>query len=93
MQNWAERALHVKISKSDEEEFKDSVTGQPLVTNLMREDRRKELEYSEAMRVWLWEPRGDSFKHMGKPPISVRWIDVNKGDDCKSGVSKSPCGA
>ena len=47
----------------------------------MREARRKELEYFESMKVWLKKPREDSFKHMGKPPISVRWIDVNKGDD------------
>ena len=33
------------------------------------------------MKVWLKKPREYSFKHMGKPPISVRWIDVNKGDD------------
>jgi hypothetical protein len=74
----AEKLLHVKVTKSDEEEFKDSVTGQPLDPGLVREARRKELEYFEAMKVWIRKPREDSFKRMGKPPISVRWIDVNK---------------
>jgi hypothetical protein len=81
----AEKLLYVKIAKSDEEEFKDSVTGQMLDADLVREARRKELEYFEAMKVWLRKPREDSFKHMGKPPISVRWIDVNKGDDSNPG--------
>ena len=77
----AEKLLHIKIAKNEEEEFKDSVTGQPMNGDLVREARRKELEYFESMKVWIKKPREDSFKHMGKPPISVRWIDVNKGDD------------
>ena len=57
------------------------MTGQPLVAELVREARRSELEYFESMQVWLRKPRQDAFKYMGKAPISVRWIDVNKGDD------------
>jgi len=26
-------------------------------------------------------PRGEAFTKTGRPPISVRWVDVNKGDD------------
>ncbi len=39
------------------------------------------MEYFEMMKVWLKKPRSDARRYMGKPPISVRWIDVNKGDD------------
>ena len=39
------------------------------------------MEYFEMMKVWLKKPRSDARGYMGKPPISVRWIDVNKGDD------------
>ena len=26
-------------------------------------------------------PRSEAFQHTGKPPITVKWVDVNKGDD------------
>ena len=31
----------------------------------------------------MWEklPRSDAFAKTGKSPITVRWIDTNKGDD------------
>jgi len=76
-----EKLLNVQIEKGDQQEFKDSVTGQVLVADLVREARRKEMEYFELMKVWLRRPRADAKRYMGKPPISVRWIDVNKGDD------------
>ena len=76
-----EKLLNVQIKKEDQQEFKDSVTGQLLVPDLVREARRKEMEYFEIREVWLRRPMADATRHMGKPPISVRWIDVNKGDD------------
>ena len=76
-----EKLLNVHVKKEDQQEFKDSVTGQLLVPDLVREARRKEMEYFEIMQVWLRRPRADAKRHMGKPPISIRWIDANKGDD------------
>jgi hypothetical protein len=31
--------------------------------------------------VWIKKPRGEATRRTGRPPISVRWVDVNKGDD------------
>ena len=76
-----EKLFNVQIVKGDKEECKDSVTGQLLNPDLVREARRKEMEYFEMMQVWLRRPRADARKYMGKPPISVHWIDVNKGAD------------
>ena len=81
LQAKTERLLNVQDGNGDLEESKDTVTSQPLVAELIREARAKELEYFEAMTVWIRQSRADSFKYNGKAPISVRWIDVNKGDD------------
>ena len=61
--------------------FKDSVTGQLLPETLVRAARQLELEYFEKKHVWDKVPRSEALAKTGKPPISVRWIDTNKGDD------------
>ena len=61
--------------------FKDSVTGQQLPGGLVCAARRLELEYFEKKRVWVKVPRSEAFVKTGKAPISVRWVDTNKGDD------------
>ena len=43
--------------------------------------RRIELQYFRSKGVWLKVPRGRAKQMTGKPPISVRWVDVNKGDE------------
>jgi len=62
-------------------EFRDALTGQLLVPELVREARRRELEYFVAKRVWVKVPREEAKQRQGKPPISIKWVDVNKGDD------------
>ena len=61
--------------------YRDALTGQPLQPELVREARRKELEYFTAKGVWVKRSRDEAFKEQGKAPISVKWVDVNKGDD------------
>ena len=39
------------------------------------------MEYFEAKRVWEKRPVAEAKRRMGRPPISVRWVDVNKGDN------------
>ena len=61
--------------------FRDDLTGQLLPPDLVKTARAKELEYFEAKRVWELRPTAESRRVTGKPPISVRWVDVNKGDN------------
>ena len=61
--------------------YKDDLTGQPLRDDLVKTARAKELEFSVSKGVWTKVPRQRSFARTGKPPISVRWVDVNKGDE------------
>ena len=61
--------------------YKDDLTGQVLRDDLVRAARAKELEYFNAKGVWRKRPRQEAYSRTGRPPISVRWVDVNKGDD------------
>ena len=61
--------------------YRDDVTGQPLRDDLVVEARAKELQYFHDKGVWIKRPRSEAHARTGKGAISVRWVDVNKGDD------------
>ena len=61
--------------------FKDTTTGQVLNPKLVMAARLKELEYFESKGVWIRRPRSECIRKTGKRPISVKWVDTNKGDD------------
>ncbi len=61
--------------------YRDDLTGQPLIDHFVLEARRQELAYFMSKGVWIKRPRGEAARRTGRPPISVRWVDVNKGDD------------
>ena len=63
------------------EVFRDSVTGQVLDPTLVRAARRKEMEYFKSKNVWVKKPVSEAYERMGKAPITVKWVDTNKGDD------------
>ncbi len=61
--------------------YRDDITGQPLRDDLVREARQKGLDHFCRKGVWIKRPRGEARRVTGRPPITVRWVDVNKGDD------------
>ncbi len=61
--------------------YRDDLTGQLLKDELVHEARRKELEYFHTKGVWIKRPKGEAKMRTGRAAISVRWVDVNKGDD------------
>ena len=61
--------------------FRDDLTHQVLRDDLVHEARQKELQYFFSKGVWLKRPKSEARRRTGKGPISVRWVDVNKGDD------------
>ena len=61
--------------------FKDDLTGQPLKDELVKLARAKELIYFHSKGVWVKVPKATARARTGHPPISVRWVDVNKGDE------------
>ena len=61
--------------------FKDDLTGQVLRDELVRAARAAELAYFHSKNVWNKVPKSRARERTGRAPISVRWVDVNKGDD------------
>ena len=64
-----------------ERQYVDDLTGTPLDGELVRAAIQKELDYFETKGVWKLEPVANARKLTGKEPISVRWVNTNKGDD------------
>ena len=61
--------------------YRDDLTGQILNSKLVREARQKELDFFSAKNVWSLRAFEESRRRTGKPPVTVRWVDVNQGDD------------
>ena len=60
---------------------KDDLTGQVLKDSLVQAARALELVFFHSKRVWIKVPQSEARRQTGRPAISVRWVDVNKGDD------------
>jgi hypothetical protein len=78
------RAVNMVVELNEaagDEKFVDTITGQRLRADLVRAARREEMEYFAAKNVWKKVPRSWAKEMQGKPPITVKWIDTNKGDD------------
>lgn len=61
--------------------FHDDLTGQVLRDELVMAARATELTFFTSKAVWKKVPRATAQRTTGRRPISVRWVDVNKGDE------------
>ena len=61
--------------------YHDDLTGQTLRDDLVKEARATELSYFCSKGVWVKVPLHTARAKTGRQPISVRWVDVNRGDD------------
>ena len=77
----AEEALLKSPAQGYSWKYKDDMNGQMLRGDLVLEAREKEMAYFVSRGVCMKRPMRESRARKGKPPISVRWVDVNKGDD------------
>ena len=68
-------------SEAHSGKYLDSTTGQQLKPELVKLARALEMDYFTNKKVYTKVPREESYERMGKAPISVKWVDVNKGDD------------
>ena len=71
--------FHVQVANAPV--YRDDLTGQLLPPELVHAARKKELDYFEAKKVWEKKAVGEARRVTGRPPITVRWVDVNKGDN------------
>ena len=54
---------------------------------LVEEARATELVYFHSKGVWLKVPKADARRITGKPAVTVRWVDANKGDEYTPEIS------
>ena len=58
----------------------DEVTHVELPASLVREARAEGLNYFNTLPVWEVVKTQKCLDITGRPPISTKWVDVNKGD-------------
>ena len=63
------------------DKYVDDLTGLPLRPDLCIEARKQEIDYFKSKSVWELRPISEARRRMGRSPISVRWVETNKGDD------------
>ena len=61
--------------------YRDDLSGHVLKDSLVEEARAKELQYFQSKGVWKKVKMATARARTGRPPISVRWVDINKGDE------------
>ena len=61
--------------------FYDDVTGALLDTDLVLIARAEEMAEFRKHGIYKKVKISECHKVTGKPPVGVRWIDINKGDD------------
>ena len=81
MKSIKERYKTVEEDKEDELEMAwDDVSGAELDPKVVKQARSEEIEY---VRKWSFYTKvliKERYDKTGKAPITVRWIDINKGD-------------
>ena len=67
----------------DEKIFYDDITGVQLDTQGVLEARRQELAWIHKAEVYTKRSLEECYERTGKAPITLKWIDRNKGDTVK----------
>ena len=52
-----------------------------LPPELVKIARKQELDSFDSQVFWEKRPIAEARRVTGKPPITVRWVDVSKGDN------------
>ena len=76
----------MKVQVEGDQIFKDDLIGQLLNPELVRLARAKEMEYFDGKDVWKLRPIEECWMRTGKPPVTVRWVDVDKGDNVNPNI-------
>ena len=72
------------------EEYVDDVHGRKLDAKAVRKARQLELDWCRRMGVWQHVPRQVMIDE-GLRPISLRWVDTNKGDESRPNIRSRIC--
>ena len=69
-----------EMKKECEEVAWDDVKGGELDIGKVREGRKEEVEYMEKRCIWEIRDERECWEKTGKGPVSVKWVDTDKGD-------------
>jgi hypothetical protein len=65
--------------ESSYQEAWDDVRGGDLPMEKVMAARAEEVGFMEERGIWTLRPIGECWEKTGKAPVSVRWVDTNKG--------------
>ena len=71
---------------SRHERFVEDLAGQALPEVLCRAARAVKLDDFESKEEWVVRKVNEALQRTGRPPITVRWVEVNKGDGLNSKI-------
>ena len=57
----------------------DDVNGGELPLKEVRSARKEEIGYMQGRGIWKLVPETECWNKTGKEPVTVRWVDTNKG--------------
>ena len=69
------------IDSGDQKKVIDAMTGQELPYDLVMIARKKEMDYFKSKGVWAKRTIKECLEITGRPPVTVKWVETNKGDD------------
>jgi hypothetical protein len=61
--------------------YYDDLTGATLEAPLVEAARKEELDWIRARQVYIKVPLTTCYSETGRAPITLKWIDTNKGDE------------
>ena len=63
------------------QEVYDASTGERLSLELVAQGRAAEMGFMRGLTVWTYDTVSSCLRKTGRKPISVGWVDINKGDN------------
>ena len=76
----------LKLKIASDEKFVDDLTGQALDPALCRAARKKEMDFVREKGLWIKKTIKECWDRTRRPPVSVRWVETNKGDDINPNI-------
>ena len=77
----SEEVMAVEFEPDEWKRYWDDMSGKELRADLVEAARAEEIATVRKMRVWVKVDREQCLRETGRPPIKLRWVDVNKGDN------------
>ena len=90
--DWVHEVNSAMVEEEEEEEEVgawDDVHGGALPKEMVEEARKEEIGIMQGRNIWSLKPIEDCWRGTAKAPLTVRWVDTNKGGETGVFDSKS----